>query len=317
MFFNLFNKNRKLKMPENIYYNELPSAIKMHLEVLKGLDVYTRKHIEDVPKQVYKICKMLNFSGEKTDFLMIAAYLHDVGKIFIPPEILQKPEKLTPEEFDIMKTHTIKGYNVCMSYDDLHQYAKIVRGHHECLDGSGYPDGLTANKISYETGIIKVADVYSALSSKRQYKRSFTTKEIFEIMSEDVAKGKMNGEILYYLLLAIIEEKDTEMRETEHSLVGYSKQLKDNEYILGYLEKYVTEKMSDGGANFLSDSIINKYVRKLRDFDIEKISDANKLLIYINNDIMRLTKDLNNLENLKKEVAELTGYAKYVMQKWY
>lgn len=299
---------------DKIYYNELPSSIKTQLKVLKEIDMYTRKHIEDVPKQVYKICRQMNLNEEATKFIMIASYLHDVGKIFISPDILQKPGKLTDEEYDIMKSHAAKGYDVCMSFDELHQYAKIVRGHHENLDGTGYPDRLSGKQISTETRIIKVADVYSALLNKRQYKEEFSTKQIFEIMYNDVSNGKTDGEIVYYLLLAIINEKTEVLNTIKRNLHGYKKQLEYSENILNCLEKYINQKM--GNDDILTKISMNRNINKLKDFDISNISDANKLLIYMNNNIIILTKNIQNYKIVTQELKELKDYAKKMMNKF-
>lgn len=313
----MFFKNKIPKaipvMNTEIYYNELPSSIKAQLLALKSLDVYTRKHIEDVPLQALKICKQLGLKENETRYIMLASYLHDVGKIFVPPEILQKPGKFTDEEYEIMKTHAAKSYDICMQFEDLRQYAKDVRAHHESLDGSGYPDHLRANQISFEARVLKVADVYSALKSKRQYKEEFSLVQIFEIMYKDVETNKMDATAVYGLLMAVVEEKQFELANIKANLSGYEKQLDYNEHILKYLENFTKSKVST--EQILSDRKINSYLSKLNDFDIASVSDANKLLVYINNNIIQLTKNIKDYHRLKEDMKLLEDYAKKVMHK--
>ena len=104
-------------------FQKLTEDVRLQVKRLEKLDIYTNKHVHNVPKITLKICQKLNVSEEKTRFYINCAYLHDIGKIFIPYEILQKPEKLTDEEYEVMKKHTIKGYELCMAHEDLKKYS--------------------------------------------------------------------------------------------------------------------------------------------------------------------------------------------------
>ncbi len=131
-------------------------------------------------------------SEETINNIALAAIMHDVGKIAIPDAILNKPGKLTPEEFEIMKTHTVQGALLLekipqMRQHKAYQYAyDITRHHHERWDGRGYPDGLKGDEIPIWTQIVSLADVYDALVSKRVYKNAFSY--------EDALKMIQNGE---------------------------------------------------------------------------------------------------------------------------
>jgi hypothetical protein len=105
--------------------------------------------------------------------------------MFIPPSILQKPSRLTDEEYDIMKTHTTIGYKMCMNDPKLRPYAAGTLYHHEALNGSGYPNGVSGNKIPYEAQIIRVADEFEAISAKRQYKTHIGIIETLNILIDD------------------------------------------------------------------------------------------------------------------------------------
>ena len=150
-------------------YN-LDQAIRYQLNLLDSLDVYTRKHSENVATITCNLCKKLHLSKGFTEYCTICAYLHDIGKLFIPYNILQKPSQLDPEEYEIMKKHTTLGYKLCIKDRKLRPYHAGPYYHHEALDGTGYPQGLVKKDIPYEAQIIRVADEYDALVHKRQYK---------------------------------------------------------------------------------------------------------------------------------------------------
>ena len=117
--------------------------------------------------------------------------MHDVGKIAIPDAILNKPGKLTPEEFEIMKTHTVQGAELLhkipqLRENEVYQYAcDIARHHHERWDGRGYPDGLKGDEISIWAQIVSLADVYDALRCKRVYKDAFARETVLDMIRSD------------------------------------------------------------------------------------------------------------------------------------
>lgn len=120
-------------------YN-LDETIRYQLKMLDGLDNFTRKHSDNVANISCRLCEKLHLSEGFTIYTTTCAYLHDIGKLFIPPSILQKPSKLTDEEYAIMKTHTTVGYKICMDDLKLRPYAAGALYHHEALDGTGYPN---------------------------------------------------------------------------------------------------------------------------------------------------------------------------------
>jgi len=117
-----------------------------------------------------------------------ASALHDIGKIVVPENILNKPGKLTSEEFEIMKTHTIKGAEILKEIEDVYEprYFKycydICKHHHEKWDGRGYPDGLIGEEIPFSAQVVSVADVYDALTSERVYKKAFSHKKALSMI---------------------------------------------------------------------------------------------------------------------------------------
>ncbi|HVX66369.1 MAG TPA: HD domain-containing phosphohydrolase, partial [Bryobacteraceae bacterium] len=116
-------------------------------------------------------------------------YLHDIGKIGIPDSILFKPGPLTPEEWAIMRTHSIKGEEICRPAKTLAAVLPIIRNHHERWDGTGYPDGLRGEEIPLLARILQTADVFDALTSTRPYKAALPPAEAIEVLRQEARRG--------------------------------------------------------------------------------------------------------------------------------
>ena len=233
-------------------YN-LNKSMRYQLSMLDKLDAFTRQHSENVASLTCRLCEYLHCNKGFTAYCTLCAYLHDIGKLKIPPEILQKPSKLTDEEYEIMKTHTTIGYKMCMSDLQLRPYAAGPLYHHEALNGTGYPQGLTKSKIPYEAQIIRVADEYDAIVSKRQYKTHIGISDTLKIliedskpssginqstalaqMSEDCKLGKTNPVIVRTLFKVVIDDIIYEISYTQ----DYVKELKDELKRFEQIKKY-------------------------------------------------------------------------------
>jgi len=127
----------------------------------------------------------LNLTEEKLTSVRLAAAVHDIGKIYVPAEILSKPKKLTEIEFGLIKAHPEVGHDILKKIDLPWPVAKIVLQHHERLNGSGYPAGLTGNKIFIEAKIIAVADVVEAMASHRPYRPMLGIDKALEEISRN------------------------------------------------------------------------------------------------------------------------------------
>ncbi|HEY5524640.1 MAG TPA: HD domain-containing phosphohydrolase, partial [Clostridium sp.] len=143
----------------------------------------------------FQLAKLCGFDDEKLTKIKIAAALHDIGKMSIPIKILEKPSKLTSDEFEIMKRHCIIGYNILsdLNIDDIRDIASF---HHEKLDGSGYPFGLKAKDLSTEARIVAISDILSALIGSRSYKESFPKEKTISILKNMVKYGKIDFDLV-------------------------------------------------------------------------------------------------------------------------
>jgi putative two-component system response regulator len=153
-------------------------------------DPYTVKHQRRVTKLALHIANEMGLPGDTLERLRIAGTLHDLGKVAIPTEILVKPGRLSDQEFSIIKSHPLTGYEILEPLEFAQQTAQIVLQHHERLDGSGYPRGLSGSEILFEARILGVADVVEAMATHRPYRAALG---IDEAMHELI----MNQGVLY------------------------------------------------------------------------------------------------------------------------
>jgi putative two-component system response regulator len=130
-------------------------------------------------------------------------YLHDLGKIAVPDDILKKGSDLTPAEWAVMKLHPITGENICKPLHSLRPVLPIIRYHHEHSDGSGYPDGLMAADIPVLPRVLQVVDVYDALRTARSYKPALSHEQAAQTMREEASRGLWDAELVaeYFSLL--------------------------------------------------------------------------------------------------------------------
>ncbi|NLE14547.1 MAG: response regulator [Spirochaetales bacterium] len=149
-------------------------------ETIEQKDAYTKGHCNRVRNLAVALGKVLNLPKETLDILEGGSLLHDIGKISIPEEILNKDCSLTEEEYAVIKTHPEAGQRIITHLPYLKRYIPIVRSHHERVDGLGYPDGLKAEDIPLEVRIVSLADAYDAMTSSRAYRAALPTEIAIE-----------------------------------------------------------------------------------------------------------------------------------------
>jgi len=155
----------------------------------------TVKHTILVEAISYQIAKLCRLDEENLTRIRVASVLHDIGKMGIPKEILEKPGKLTLDEFEIIKSHAIIGYNILsdLNIDDIRDIGTL---HHEKLDGTGYPFGLKGQEITIEMRIVAIGDIVSALLGARSYKEEFNKEKIITILGTMVDSNKIDSRIV-------------------------------------------------------------------------------------------------------------------------
>jgi HD-GYP domain-containing protein (c-di-GMP phosphodiesterase class II) len=150
-------------------------------DVVEADDAYTGLHSRDVVSLVLSVCDGLGVDGRERRDAEFAALLHDVGKIKIPSEIINKPGKLTDDEFELIKTHTIEGERLLAQVGGLlGNVGRVVRSCHEDWDGTGYPDGLRGDEIPLVARIVRCCDAFSAMTTDRSYRKALPVETAVE-----------------------------------------------------------------------------------------------------------------------------------------
>jgi PAS domain S-box-containing protein len=170
--------------------------------VIEFYDPYTAKHQQRVAKLAHLVGENMSLAEDVVDRLYFNGLLHDIGKISIPKSILTKPGELAEEEWALIRAHTKQGYNILKDANLPWPAADVALQHHERLDGSGYPDGITGDKLSLEISILAVCDVVEAMSSHRPYRPARTTTDILKELKD--GRGiKYNASVVDVMLLKI------------------------------------------------------------------------------------------------------------------
>jgi len=174
----IIKSNQKL---EEMVDNTVNALVK----IIKLKDSYTSGHQKRVSKLTVAIARELDLSKREVKLIKIAALVHDIGKTSIPAEILSKPDKLAEIEFSLIRTHSQTGYDILKDINFPWAVEEIILQHHERIDGSGYPRGLTGDEILIEAKIIAVADVVEAMSSHRPYRPARGIKKALKEISQN------------------------------------------------------------------------------------------------------------------------------------
>ncbi len=180
----LMNKNLRMRTSDLVEQQRslFLSTVKSLASAIDAKDEYTRHHSTRVTDFSMKIAAKMGFSEKEIGDLELAALLHDVGKIAVPESILNKPGKLTKEEFEVIKEHPVRGEAILSPVIELKEISRVVRAHHERYDGTGYPDRLKGREIPLGARIMTIADTYDSITSERPYRKAashrYAVKEI-------------------------------------------------------------------------------------------------------------------------------------------
>jgi putative two-component system response regulator len=180
-------------------YDELEKAENVLVSLaiaLEAKDLYTREHSIRVARYAEELGGAVGLSREERRNLRRAGLLHDIGKIGIPGDYLRKRGPLAPEEYAEVKRHPVIGFEICRPLRTMSPLVHLIRGHHERLDGRGYPDGLAGDQIPLPLRCLSTSDVYDALTSDRAYREAMTHEEALAVMRREASVGMWDVRII-------------------------------------------------------------------------------------------------------------------------
>ncbi|MFQ5661462.1 MAG: PAS domain S-box protein [Gammaproteobacteria bacterium] len=198
----------RTQVEKKAYSNQMQESLISTIEAIamtvEKRDPYTAGHMQRVAQLSVVIAKELGLSEEQVKGIDLGASIHDIGKIYIPAEILNRPGKLTAAEFEIIKSHTQVGYDIIKGVNFPWPVAEMILQHHERLDGTGYPNGLKGDEIKYEAQILAVADVVEAVSAHRPYRAALGIEKALEVIRQ--GKGTHFNPDIVDTCIKIIEQ---------------------------------------------------------------------------------------------------------------
>ncbi len=175
-----------------LYYREqgelLTGIVRSLTSAIDAKDPYTHGHSDRVARVAVRLARRLGCDSRTVDTIYLAGLLHDIGKIGIDERVLRKPGRLTPEEFEHIKQHTIIGYEILQDIKQLRHVLPVVLHHHEAWDGSGYPHGLAGENIPYLARVVAVADAFDAMSSDRPYRKGMDDQKLDTVIRQGAGK---------------------------------------------------------------------------------------------------------------------------------
>lgn len=180
------------------YVNELEHAEQIIFSLARTVeakDKYTEGHCERLSRMSVSLGKKINLTANELVMLRRGGLLHDIGKIAIADNILQKKGPLTDEEYEIIKTHTTIGERICAPLKSLKPILPIILYHHEKIDGSGYPEGLCGDQIPLNARIMGLVDCYDALTTSRSYRPAMTREKALRIIEAETGRNKWDPEL--------------------------------------------------------------------------------------------------------------------------
>jgi len=174
------------------YTDDLDSAASIVTTLavmIEARDGFSEGHCHRMANYAAALGRSLELAEEDMQALHRGGFLHDIGMLAIPDEVLRKPGALQPEEFELVKSHTIVGDSLCANLRSLQSVRPIVRHHHERLDGSGYPDHLQGDSVPLLAQILGIVDVYDAVTTQRPYQRAHSVEQAINVLDQHVNKG--------------------------------------------------------------------------------------------------------------------------------
>jgi len=265
--------------------------IKAFVSSMEAKDVYTKGHSEHVAIYAKNMGVALGLNEEQLDAIYNAGLLHDVGKIGIPDNILLKPGRLMPHEYEIMKLHPIFSYEIIKSIPKFKKIAQCIKHHHERMDGSGYPDGLKKDKIELGARILAIADIFDALTTQRPYRDKMPPEEAIKILKQESVDLNILSKTEKVLEESYMTQRDIESVFVPLKLDEIRHDMIQRDYMTGL---YRRDTLS---------AIIKKYIENEERFtlfmiDIKNISYINykygvdigdKIIVFVAQELLKLS----------------------------
>lgn len=243
----------------NRNYTSIENVLFSLANAVEAKDSYTQGHTERVSILAERMGRSMNLPEKDIIALRLGGILHDVGKIGVPIEILNKSGPLDSKEWKVIKAHTEIGYNICLPLaKTLGGALDIIRHHHEKLDGSSYPDGLKGDSITMNSRILTVVDIYDALISDRPYRKAMAVDKAIDILKEGTESNQLDRKIVE-VLVELLGNTHNKLRRRDDSVV------------------YVNKKIliiEDDPLNFK----LMKTLLQFNNFDVDWFKDANNLI---------------------------------------
>jgi putative nucleotidyltransferase with HDIG domain len=222
-----FSKERRARLEQLIELNDAYRGTALLLgDVVEADDAYTGEHCKDVVHLALDVARQLGLDADQRRTVEFGALLHDIGKIAVPKEIVNKPGKLDPQEWEIIKTHTVEGQRMLERVGGfMGKVGWIVRSHHERWDGGGYPDGLRGRDIPLEARIIACCDAFNAMTTTRPYRKAMSSPVALAELAEHA--GAQFDPLVVEALCAVVARSSgvsvaTAVDAPQQSIVGYT-----------------------------------------------------------------------------------------------
>ncbi len=180
----------------NNYINEQAKSVVLSLvRSMEAKNSLSEGHSERMVEYAVQLAEGIGLEEQELQEMEMACRLHDIGKVAIPDSILLKPGHLNIEEMEIVRRHPVTGEKICAPLKSLRGMLPVIRHHHERMDGSGYPDGLSGEQIPVKARILQIADIYDALTTNRPYRAALSSAQALQILDQEATRGWLDASL--------------------------------------------------------------------------------------------------------------------------